>query len=132
MKLFLDSSVLLTAAAQRAGASRAILDAAREAGWELQASNYVFREVAANICRLPQAAEQWPALAERLVMVRDLTSFEYAVVFSPGKDRPILFIAAGWADVLLTWDRQHFGRFAVDDALCHDWSPEPAHFAKLA
>ena len=112
MKLFLDSSVLLTAAAQRTGASRAILDAAPEAGWELQASNYVFREVAANMHRLPaEAAVEWPILAERLVIVRDLTSFDYAVVFSPGKDRPILFTAAGWADVLLTWDRQHFGRF---------------------
>jgi hypothetical protein len=23
----------------------------------------------------------------------------------------VLFTAAGWADILLTWDRQHFGRF---------------------
>ena len=46
-----------------------------------------------------------------LLIVRDLTSFDYPAVFSPGKDRPVLFTAAGWADVLLTLDRQHFGRF---------------------
>lgn len=72
MKLFLDSSALLTAAAQRTGASRAVLDAARNAGWELQASNYVLREVATNIQRLPAAAAaEWPLLAQRLVIVRD-------------------------------------------------------------
>jgi hypothetical protein len=30
------------------------------------------------------------------------------VVFSPGKDRPILLSALAWADVLLTLDRADF------------------------
>jgi hypothetical protein len=112
VKLFVDASVALAAAGQKTGASRAIFDAASATGWELQASNYVLREVAANLHRFPPlAAQEWPVLAERLFIVRDLTCFEYAAVFSPGKDRPVLFIAAGWADVLLTLDRQHFGRF---------------------
>ena len=34
-----------------------------------------------------------------------------ATVFAPAKDRPVLFTAAGWSDVLLTLDRQHFGQF---------------------
>jgi hypothetical protein len=55
------------------------------------------------------AAEDWPALQSQLVLVRDLMSFEYPAVFEPSKDRPILFTAAGWADVLLTLDRRHFG-----------------------
>lgn len=112
MKLFIDASVALAAAGQRTGASHAIFDAAPAMGWELQASNHVLREIAANLHRFPPlAAQEWPALAQRLVIVRDLTSFEYPAVFSPGKDRPVLFTAAGWADVLLTLDRQHFGRF---------------------
>ena len=112
MRLFLDASVALAAAGQKTGASRAIFDLAPAMGWELQASNYVLREIAANLHRFPPlAAQEWLALAARLSIVRDLTSFDYPAVFSPGKDRPVLFTAAGWADVLLTFDRQHFGRF---------------------
>lgn len=111
MKLFIDSSVALAAAGQKTGASRFIFDTARALGWELQASNYILREIVANLPRLPPLASQdWPALARRLVIVRDLASFEYPAVFSPGKDRPVLFTAAGWADVLLTLDRRHFGQ----------------------
>lgn len=112
MKLFVDASVALAAVNQRTGASRAIFAAASRMGWELQASSYVLREIAVNLPRFPPSAvEDWPSLAQRLAIVRDLTSFEYPAVFSPGKDRPVLFTAAGWADVLLTLDRQHFGRF---------------------
>jgi len=112
VKLFLDASVALAAAGQKTGASRAIFDLAPAMAWELQASNYVLREIAANLHRFPPlAAQEWPALAARLSIVRDLTCFDYPAVFSPGKDRPVLFTAAGWADVLLTFDRQHFGRF---------------------
>ena len=110
--MFLDASVALAAAGQKTGASRAIFDKAPAMGRELQASNYVLREIAANLHRFPPlAARDWPALAARLSLLRDLTCFDYAAVVSPGKDRPVLFAAAGWADVLLTLDRQHFGRF---------------------
>jgi len=59
----------------------------------------------------PLAAQEWPTLAQRLLIVRDITSFDFPAFFSPGKDRPVLFTAAGWADVLLTLDRRNFGRF---------------------
>jgi hypothetical protein len=112
VKLFLDASVALAAAGQKTGASRAIFDFAQAMGWELQASNYVLREIEANLDSFPPlATQEWPALAAQLFIVRDLTSFDYPAVFSPGKDRPVLFTAAGWADVLLTLDRIHFGRF---------------------
>jgi hypothetical protein len=112
VKLFIDANVALAAAGQKTGASRVVFDAASAMGWELQASNHVLREIAANLHRFPPlAAQEWPTLAQKLLIVRDLTSFDYPAVFSPGKDRPVLFTAAGWADVLLTLDRQHFGRF---------------------
>jgi hypothetical protein len=112
VKLFIDASVALAAAGQKTGASHAIFDRAPEMGWELQASNYVLREIVANLHRFPPlAAQEWPDLRQRLLIVRDLTSFDYPTVFSSGKDRPVLFTAAGWADVLLTLDRRHFGRF---------------------
>lgn len=109
MKLFIDASVALAATGQSTGASRAIFDAAPKQQWELQVSNYVLREVAANLFQMsPEADQEWRRLRSQLVVVRDLTSFEYPAVFSPGKDRPVLFTAAGWADVLLTLDRRHF------------------------
>jgi predicted nucleic acid-binding protein len=112
VKLFLDASVALAAAGQKTGASRAIFDLAPAMGWELLASNYVLREVEANLDSFPpRAAQEWPSLAAQLSIVRDLTSFDYAAVFSPAKDRPVLFTAAGWADVLLTFDLLHFGQF---------------------
>lgn len=112
MKLFVDASVALAAAGQKTGASRAIFEAAQAAGWELLSSSYVQREITANLHRFPPlAAQEWPSLAPRLVIVRDLTWFDYPVVFLAHKDRPVLFTAAGWADVLLTLDRQHLGQF---------------------
>jgi predicted nucleic acid-binding protein len=112
VKLFIDASVALAATGQPTGASRAIFDVAPAMGWELQVSNYVLREIAANLGRLsPSALQEWVLLAPRLVVVRDLTSFDFPTVFLPGKDRPVLFTAAGRADVLLTLDRAHFGRF---------------------
>jgi hypothetical protein len=98
--------------ASEEGASRAIFDSASASGWELLASNYVLQEITANLQRFPpSAAREWLALAARLSIVRDLTCFNYAAVFNPGKDRPVLFTAAGWSDVLLTLDRRHFGQF---------------------
>jgi hypothetical protein len=70
------------------------------------------REIAANLHRFPPlAAREWLVLETQLSIVRDLTCFQFPAVFSPAKDRPVLFTAAGWADVLLTFDRRHFGRF---------------------
>jgi hypothetical protein len=112
VKLFIDASVALAAAGQKTGALRAVFDFAAASGWELQASNFVLREIEANLHRFPPLATQdWPNLSAQLVIVRDPTSFDYPAVFRPGKDRPVLFSAAGWADGLLTLDRQHFGRF---------------------
>jgi hypothetical protein len=39
----------------------------------------------------------------------DVLTLELPVVFPAGKDRPLLFSAFAWADVLLTLDRADFG-----------------------
>ena len=39
----------------------------------------------------------------------DVLTLGKAVVFLAGKDRPILFSALAWADVLLTLNRSDFG-----------------------
>jgi hypothetical protein len=58
---------------------------------------------------LPQsAAETWVLLQTKLETVPDVLTFPQIAVFAPAKDRPILFTAAAWSDVLLTLDRQDF------------------------
>ena len=44
-----------------------------------------------------------------LALVDDVLTLDQAVVFESAKDRPILFSALAWADVLLTHDRKDFG-----------------------
>ena len=39
----------------------------------------------------------------------DVLTLDRAAVFEPAKDRPILFSALAWAEVLLTLDRGDFG-----------------------
>jgi hypothetical protein len=74
------------------------------------ASPYVLSEVTTNLPRLPAAApDEWRRLRPRLVFVRDVWTMDRPAVFGPAKDRPVLFAAAAWTQVLLTLDRGDFG-----------------------
>ena len=67
-------------------------------------------EVARNLPKLsPSALTDWPALARQLTITRDVWTMDRPTVFSPTKDRPVLFTAAAWARVLLTLDAGDFG-----------------------
>jgi predicted nucleic acid-binding protein len=110
VNLFLDASVMLAACGRPGGASHAIFDLAAANGWTLMASPYVLSEVAANLPRLPApASDEWRRLRPGVVLVRDVWTIDRPAVFGPAKDRPILFAAAVWAQVLLTLDRGDFG-----------------------
>jgi predicted nucleic acid-binding protein len=109
LRLFLDSSVLLAACGSERGASRFIFTSAAAYGWELLATSYATGEVQANISDLGTTAEKtWPLLIPQLTIVPDVFTVDRPVVFSAGKDRPILLSALAWADVLLTLDRTDF------------------------
>ena len=110
MNLFLDTSVILAACGSPNGASRFVFDAAAANDWRLLTSEYVLQEVAVNLPLLREdAAREWTHLRGNLEEVPDIVTFEWATVFTPAKDRPILFTAAAWGDVLLTLDRRDFG-----------------------
>ncbi|MEK7793233.1 MAG: hypothetical protein AAB353_01820 [Candidatus Hydrogenedentota bacterium] len=110
MRLFLDTSVLLAASGSDRGASRAIFRFAEECGWVLLASPYVLNEVVVNLPRLdPSATTDWDQLRPHLTLMDDVFMLDRIAVFAPAKDRPILFSALAWADVLLTLDRRDFG-----------------------
>jgi predicted nucleic acid-binding protein len=109
LRLFLDSSVLLAASGSARGASREIFRLASSQGWSLIATPYVVEEVLSNLPDLiPAATTDWAPLRQNLILLDDVLTLDRPVVFSPAKDRPILFSALAWADVLLTLDRGDF------------------------
>jgi len=117
MRVFLDTSVLLAACGSAKGASRALFDLASAGGWVLQTSPYAVAEAIKNLPKLSlEAAIAWLDLRPRLEIVDDVVTLNHPVLFEASKDRPILFTALAWSEVLLTLDRGDFsdllgGRF---------------------
>ena len=110
MRLFLDTSVLLAASGSAAGASREIFRRASANGWVLISTPYVLEEVLRNLSGLPtQASAEWARLRPALLVRDDVLTLDRPAVFHAAKDRPVLFSALAWADVLLTLDRSDFG-----------------------
>jgi predicted nucleic acid-binding protein len=111
MTLFLDTSVILAACGSGAGASREVFRLAPINQWKLLASPYVVEEVVRNLPQLHSSATpEWQTLRRNLELTGDVLTLEWPAVFPVPKDRPILFTALAWADVLLTRDRHDFGR----------------------
>ena len=110
MRLFLDTSVLLAASGSATGASREIFRRAPVNHWTLITTPYAIDEVLKNLPRLPsQATSEWVTLRPALLVMDDVLTLDRPAVFGPAKDRPILFGALAWADVLLTLDHGDFG-----------------------
>ena len=109
MRLFLDASVLLAAAGSRDGSSRALFSCAATHGWVLVSSPYALSEVLRNLPKLPtDATGEGGRLRPQVTVVDDVVSIDRPVILAASKDRPILFTALAWADVLLTLDRVDF------------------------
>lgn len=109
MRLFLDTSVLLAASGSANDASREIFRIASSNQWTLIATPYAAEEVRRNLCHFPaNATADWNRLQKELLLMDDVFTVDRPAVFAPAKDRPILFSALAWADVLLTLDRGDF------------------------
>lgn len=111
MRLFLDSNVVLAACGRSTGASRYVFHLAPQMGWSLLTSSYVVKEVEKNLrLRLPASAmPAWQQLDPMLQRVADVVTFNWPTVIGAAKDRPILFTAVAFSDLLLTLDRADFG-----------------------
>jgi predicted nucleic acid-binding protein len=109
MRLFLDTSVLLAASGSAKGASREIFRLVSPNQWTLIATPYVVEEVRRNLPNFPASVgADWNQLRGDLLLMDDVFTVDRPAVFAPAKDRPILFSALAWADVLLTLDRGDF------------------------
>jgi predicted nucleic acid-binding protein len=111
VRLFLDSSVLIAAAASAEGASREVFHRASTRDWRLITTPYAVAEVTRNLAGFASPVTvAWLRLRPRLDLVDDVLTIDKPAVFPVNKDRPILFSALATADVLLTLDRADFGR----------------------
>jgi hypothetical protein len=91
------------------GASREVFRRATHNRWTLLTSPYAIEEVLRNLPDFPPSATvNWVRLRPCLLIMDDVLTLDLPVVFPAGKDRPILFSALAWADVLLTLDRGDF------------------------
>ena len=116
MKLFLDTSVLLAACGSEKGASRELFRLAPFNEWTLMTTPYVLEETERNLPKLSAAADSaWQALKPNLVLRDDVLTLNQLAVFPVTKDRPVLFSALAWADVLLTLDRNDFMTLLGDE-----------------
>ena len=59
VKVFLDSSVLLSASASEKGASRYVIENAKKHRWQLVSSHYCREETFRNLSKLGAAAEEY-------------------------------------------------------------------------
>ena len=57
---------------------------------------------------IASAGTDWRRLQSSVVVLDDVLTLDLPAVFPVAKDRPILFGALAWADVLLTLDRGDF------------------------
>jgi hypothetical protein len=70
----------------------------------------VIEEVLNNLADFPPEATALLAnLRIDLLVLDDVLTLDRPAIFAAGKDRPILFSALAWADVLLTRDTGDFG-----------------------
>ena len=111
MKIFLDSSVLLSASGSSKSLSRLVTVLASSRNWELLSSGYCRSETVRNLSKVGVGVlESWPQIEKRVVFVADALTSERPLLLTAGKDKPVLISAlAAECDVLLTLDLGDFG-----------------------
>lgn len=111
MRLFLDTSVLLSASGSDNGARCFIVDEAKKHRWQLLSSKYCREETLRNLKKIGEEAEAYfsKSLKRKIKWVTDAWSSEFIVMFPKAKDKPVLLGAlAANSDYLLTLDRVDF------------------------
>ena len=109
MTVFLDSSVMLSAAGSEKSLSRLIVTIASKKGWKLITAAYCRAETNRSVVKLgPEAVERWKKM--KLHFVPDALTSNRPLLLTAAKDKPVLTSAlAAESDVLLTLDRGDFG-----------------------
>ena len=111
MKIFLDSSVILSACGSKKSLSRLITEIAEERGWNLVSAVYCRAETVKNLAKFaPQATAHWQNLQTRIEWVPNALTTKRPLLLTASKDKPVLISAlAAKCDTLLTLDTGDFG-----------------------
>jgi predicted nucleic acid-binding protein len=111
VKVFLDTSVLLSASGSAKGASRYILENSKIHKWELVSSYYCENETLRNLPKLEYDADNYfkTSLKRQITWISDTFASDKILIFRKNKDKPVLVTAlASEAEYLLTLDRADF------------------------
>ncbi len=110
MKIFLDSSVLLSACGSTRSLSRLITEIADERGWNLVSASYCRAETQKNLGKLgTEAILRWPVLEASVEWVPNALTSRKPLLLTASKDKPVLISAlAATCDLLLTLDKSDF------------------------
>lgn len=111
MRIFLDSSVLLSACGSEKSLSRLITEIAPVRGWHLISASYCRAETSKNIGKLgADAALSWPDMQAKVEWVPNALTSRRPLLLVASKDKPVLISAlASECEVLLTLDKGDFG-----------------------
>ena len=111
MRIFLDSSVLLSACGSGKSLSRLITEIADERGWRLISASYCHAESSKNIRKIgEEAVLRWPEMQSKVEWVPNALTSRKPLLLTASKDKPVLISAlAAKCAVLLTLDKGDFG-----------------------
>ena len=111
MKVFLDSSVLLSACGSERSLSRLVTEIAGERKWALVSAAYCRAETSRNLGKFADAAERhWKSLQRKVEWAPNALTTRRPLLLTASKDKPVLVSAlAERCDLLLTLDKGDFG-----------------------
>ncbi|MFZ4776831.1 MAG: hypothetical protein ACOYM3_15785 [Terrimicrobiaceae bacterium] len=111
MRVFLDSSVLLSACGSERSLSRLITEISGEQKWELVSAAYCRAETAKNLGKFGSTAGgHWGALQRKVVWAPTALTTRWPLLLAASKDKPVPISAlAERCDLLLTLDKSDFG-----------------------
>lgn len=111
MTVFLDSSVMISAAGSEKSLSRLIVTLAYKKGWKLITAAYCRAETNRNVVKFgPEAVARWERMKGGMGFVPDALTSSRPLLLAAAKDKPVLISAlAAESQVLLTLDRGDFG-----------------------
>ena len=110
LKIFLDSSIILSACGSTKSLSRLITEIAKERGWNLVSAVYCRAETVKNLAKFaPQATAHWQNLQTRIEWLPNALTRKRPLLLTASKDKPVLISAlAAKPDILLTLDARDF------------------------
>lgn len=111
MRVFLDSSVLLSACGSTTSLSRLLTELAPARRWHLVSAAYCQAETVKNLGKLGMdASRRWPEVRSQIEWVPNALTTKRPLLLTASKDKPVLISAlAARCEVLLTLDKADFG-----------------------